>query len=39
MHSLENAPSAAGKVRGAVKREQEAAHKGQWDWTAAKGGE
>lgn len=39
MHSLEKPPSAAGKVRGAVNREQEAAHKGKWDWTAAKGEE
>lgn len=39
MHSLEKPPLVAGKVRGAVNREQEAAHKGKWDWTAAKGEE
>lgn len=39
MHSLEKALLVVGKVRGAVNREQEAAHKGKWDWTAAKGEE
>lgn len=29
MHSLEKPPLVAGKVRGAVNREQEAAHKGK----------